>query len=235
MLWGWAPGPGTVEAMTQTMTVTDTNLKALVADELRWTPAVDATKIGVAVNGGAVTLSGTVPSYPEKVLAGKAALRVRGVSALAQELTVHSEWARTDDADIAGEVVDALRRSVDVPSSVQATVAQHAVTLTGEVEWHFQRVAATHAVRSLRGVTGVVDAMTIRPRVHAGDVRHEITQALARNAALEGSHISVVVVSEGTVRLDGTVRFWAERHQAEHAAWAAAGVHSVINHLRIER
>lgn len=203
--------------MTQMMTMTGSTLKTLISDELRWTPAVDATKIGVVVNDGAVTLSGSVPSYPQKLLAGKAALRVRGVTALAQELTVHTAWAGaddSDDSDVAAEVLGALGRHVEVPSTVQATVSEHMITLTGEVDWAYQRAAANHAVRSLRGVTGVVNTVTIRPRVHAGDVRHEITAALARNATLEGSQISVVLDGAGTVRLDGTVRFWAERKQA---------------------
>lgn len=216
------------------MTMTDSTLKTLISDELRWTPAVDTSKIGVVVHDGAVTLSGSVPSYPQKLLAGKAALRVRGVTALAQELTVHTAWAGTDDSDIAGEVLEALGRHVEVPSTVQATVSEHMITLTGEVDWEYQRAAADRAVRSLRGVTGVVNSVTIRRRVHPGDVRHEITKALARNAALEGSRISVVLEGEGTVRLDGTVRFWAERTQAENAAWDAAGVTNVVNHLRVQ-
>jgi osmotically-inducible protein OsmY len=136
--------------MTRAQRRPDAELKAAVVDELQWTPGVDSTYIGVSVTDGAVTLSGEVESYPEKSLAEKAVQRVRGVTAIAEEITVRDTWGAAD-TDIAREAGEALQRSVDVPDTVRATVHGRVVTLSGVVEWQYQRAAAARAVRHLKG------------------------------------------------------------------------------------
>lgn len=209
----------------------DADLKTAVVDELKWTPSVDSTHVGVAVDHGAVTLSGEVSSYPEVLLAGKAAQRVSGGTAIAQELTVRTTWG-ANDSDIAREAGEALDRAVDVPESVKASVHERAVTLSGLVNWNYQREAAERAVRHTRGVIGVLSRVTIRPTAMAGDVKAVITSAMVRNARLESNHIRVTA-SGGLATLEGTVRSWPERRQTEQACWPAPGVMDVTNHLRI--
>jgi osmotically-inducible protein OsmY len=219
--------------MTQTLRRPDAELKAAVIDELGWMPSVDSTHVGVAVDDGAVTLSGEVSSYPEKLLAGRAAQRVRGVTAIAQEITVRTSWG-ANDSDIARMAGDALEQATDVPESVKASVHDQAVTLTGEVKWNFQRDAAQRAVRHTKGVVSVLNQVTIRPVAIAPDVKAAITAALLRNARVESTKIVVTTDSGGKVILKGTVRSWAERRQAEQACWGAPGVMNVENQLRIE-
>jgi osmotically-inducible protein OsmY len=219
--------------MTQTPARTDAQLQAAVTDELEWTPSVNSARIGVAVDHGTVTLSGEVETYPQRLLAEKAALRVRGVTAVAEEVTVQNSWAERTDTDVAREATEALERAVEVPSgSVKAVVRDHHITLSGEVPWHFQREAAERAVRYTRGVFGVSNTIGIRPTVPAAGLESAITAALVRNAQLEGKDI-MVMTDAGHVTLQGTVHSWSERHQADTAAWSAPGVTAVTNHLQI--
>jgi osmotically-inducible protein OsmY len=219
--------------MTQTSRRPDAELKGAVVEELRATPSVNSTHIGVAVTDGAVTLSGEVESYPEKALAEKAAQRVRGVTAIAEEITVRHTWGAAD-TDIAREASEALQRAVDVPDTVKATVHDHTVTLSGVVAWQYQRAAAARAVRYLKGVRNVLDTVTIGPTAVAADIKAVIGAALVRNARIENEHITVTTDTAGVVTLEGTVHSWAERRQAEHAAWSAPGVTEVVDHLRID-
>jgi len=145
---------------------------------------------------------------------------------------VHNTWS-ANDTDIAREAAEALERATDVPASVKATVHEHAVTLTGVVDWHFQRKAAERAVRHIKGVTGVFDTVTIRPTVMASGAKAAIMSALVRNARLESKHITVTPGADGLVTLEGSVGSWAERRQAELACWSAPGVMDVTTHLRI--
>ena len=220
--------------MTQTSRRPDAELKGAVVEELRATPSVNSTHIGVAVTDGAVTLSGEVESYPEKALAEKAAQRVRGVTAIAEEITVRSTWGALNDTDIAREASEALQRAVDVPATVTVTVHDHAVTLSGAVPWRYQRAAAARAVRHLKGVHNIVNTIAIRPTAVAADIKTAIGAALLRNAQIENEHITVTTDATGVVTLEGTVHSWAERRQAEHTAWSAPGVTEVTNHLRID-
>jgi osmotically-inducible protein OsmY len=214
---------------------TDTALKTAVTEELAWTPGVNSTTIGVAVNGGAVTLSGEVDSYPEKRLAEHAAFRVRGVTAVAEEVTVRDGGQGVNDTDIAREAGQALDRSVSIPAGmVSAAVHDHAITLSGQVGWHYQREAAEHAVRHLKGVVAVNNTVTIRPTASTVDIKAAITSALVRTARSDGSNTTVTSTADGTVTLDGTVHSWSERRDAEHAAWSAPGVTDVTNRLRIQ-
>lgn len=220
--------------MTKTVRRTDSELKNSVVDELRWIPSVDSTHIGVSVNDGAVTLTGEVDSYPERVLAYKAAGRVHGVIAIAQEITVNSAWSDVTDTDIARDAGEAVQRAIDVPDTVKVTVHDRVITLSGSVMWHFEREAAERAVHYVKGVTAVLNTLKICRSAMAGDIKTAIGAALVRNARLEGKHIAVTTNGDGVVTLEGTVRSWAERRQAEHTSWAGQGVTEVVDHLTIE-
>ncbi len=222
--------------MTTTDYTTDHQLKHAIERELDWASDVDNDHVGVAVTDGAVMLSGEVRSYPEKAAAVKAALRVRGVTALADEILVRHAFGRIQDADIALGATAALRNTTLLATdSVQATVHDHTVTLVGVVGWHHQRTAAAHAVSVLPGVTGVRNLIELKPRevmVAGPDAEANITAALLRNAQLEAQHVDVTVA--GTeIRLTGHVTSWAARHQAEYAAWCTPGVTHVDDHIVI--
>jgi osmotically-inducible protein OsmY len=221
--------------MTQTQHKTDHELKLAIDSELDWAPNVKADRVGVSVHDGAVTLSGQVDTYPEKEAAVRAAFRVHGVTAVADEIVVEHTWGPRDDTDIAREAGAALERSVVVPqNSVKATVHDHVVTLTGAVPWRYQREAARHAVSNLPGVTGVLDQVVITPAmtISAAKAKSKITSALVRNAQLDANRITVGVHGS-VVTLTGTVSSWAERRQAEHAAWSAPGVTGVTNQITV--
>ncbi|MEP7089587.1 MAG: BON domain-containing protein [Nocardioidaceae bacterium] len=221
--------------MTQTDHRPDIALKSAIIDELRWTPSIDPAHIGISVNDGAVTLSGEVESYPEKLRTQQAVQRVRGVHAIAQEMTVRSAFAGADDADIAREAGAALDKAVDVPDgSVEVSVHDHVVTLTGAVPWHYQRESAARSVHYLSGVNDVRNLITIKPVVSTTRIKNAISQALVRNALLEAKECTVTADLHGAVTLEGTVTTWSERHQTEQVAWAAPGVTAVHNLLRVE-
>lgn len=212
---------------------TDAELKDAVSEELDWAPNVNAVRIGVSVDDGAVTLSGEVDSYPERRRAEKAALRVRGVTAVAEEITVRNLWGATSDSEIAREAGEALERDTDVPhDSVKAVVHDHSITLSGPVHWQFQRKAADRAVRNLKGVTGVKNTITIEPSIYPVNIQHAISKAFVRTARNDGEHVKVTA-NAGEVTLEGTVHSWSERQQATATAWSAPGVSNVVNRLRI--
>jgi len=220
--------------MTTIPVMTDPELKTAVIDELSWLPYLNSTKIGVAVNDGAVMLSGEVDSYPEKLQAEHAAMRVRGVTAIAEELTVRGKWQGPGDLDIAREATAALARATNVPAgSVTATVHDHVVTVSGHVPWNYQRESAARAVRSLDGVMGMHNLIAVRPTASATGIKTAIGAALIRSAEVDGRTVTVHADDEGSVRLEGTVRSWHEREVAERSAWFAPGVTAVINDLRV--
>ncbi|MCK2037221.1 BON domain-containing protein [Microbacterium sp. SSW1-49] len=211
----------------------DLDVQTLVTDELEWTPDVDSAGIGVAVEDGAVTLSGEVDTYAERLAAKRAAFRVRGVRAVVDNLTVHprAPWPVTE-TDIAKEVERALERAANVPDTVHASIDHHNVTLTGEVDWDFQRKAAKRSVQYLRGVYTVNSMITLKARPSATDTSERITNALARHAQIDARNIHVKV-DGGRVTLTGTVRSWAESHQAEDAAWSSPHVTDVDNRINV--
>lgn len=218
-----------------TRPTTDHELRTAIIDELTWTASVDADRIGVAVFDDAVTLSGEVGSLPEKEAAVHAALRVRGVTAVADEVVVRRHRGIRKDADIAREAASALERSVVVPAdSVKARVHDHVVTLSGTVAWHYQREAAWHAVSVLPGVVAVRSTVTLKPPtvISAADATSNITAALLRSAQADARHIQVAVLGS-EIRLTGTAASWADRHQAEYAAWCTPGVTHVDNRVTI--
>lgn len=217
-----------------TSTDRDLALKTDIEDELEWTPDVDAAGIGVAVEDGTVTLSGEVDTYPERLAAKNAALRVRGVRTLVDNLEVHprASWPVTE-TDIAKEVERALRHATNVPDSVQAVVEGHSVTLRGEVEWEYQRMAAKGAVQYLRGVFTVHNLITLRERPTAADTEQRIRAAWTRSALIDASSVHVEVEG-GKVILTGTVSSWAEKSEAAAAAWSSPHVTAVDNRLVVE-
>jgi osmotically-inducible protein OsmY len=220
------------ESMT-TATMSDVEVQGMVRDELEWAPEVDSAGIGVSVEDGAVTLSGEVDSYAEKLSAKSAALRVRGVRTVADDLLVRSKGSSLSEIDIAREVDHALKTGVNVPPTVQAEVTDHHVLLIGEAGWQFQRNAAQHAVQFLPGVYTISNMIRLTRRPSAPDTQQRITDALIRNAQLDAKGIHVMVQG-GTVTLSGMVRSWAESAQAAEAAWASPHVTDVVNDLIIK-
>jgi osmotically-inducible protein OsmY len=215
--------------------MSEKRLQQDILDELDFEPSVDAAHIGVAVHGGVVTLSGHVGSYAEKMAAERAVRRVKGVQAIAQEIDVRYPGdKKTADDEIAGRVVSILRWSAVVPrDSVQVQVQDGWVTLSGEVDWQFERIAAEAEIRRLSGVAGVNNQITIKPRVSAADVKRNIESALKRSAEIEAQGIHISVHDGGKVTLDGNVHDWREREAVKRAAWSAAGVMAVEDHLSI--
>lgn len=210
---------------------TDRDIQSAVEAELDWTPEVDAAHVGVAVNDGVVALSGEVASHAQRNSATKAALRVRDVRAVVDDLTVHPDYGLyVSEGDIAKEVEQTLRSTSNVPDSVKAVVDGHAVTLTGEVDWDFQRRAAARAVQYLRGVYSLDNHIALTPRTPATDTADGIKSAILRNAQLDADAIGVSVAGD-KVTLTGTVRSWAERRQADLVAWSSPHVGEVYNHI----
>lgn len=215
--------------------MTDTHLRQNIIDELDFEPRVNSAQIGVAVKDGVVTLSGHVGSYAEKLAIEKAVKRVKGVKAIAEEVVVRfPEDKKTADDEIAARAVSLLRWSAVVPAdSVMVKVQDGRVNLSGQVAWQYQRSAAEVEVRRLSGVVGVVNSITIKPRVQPADVKHQIEAALKRNAEIDAQGIQVSVEGGGRVCLNGYVHGWREREAAEHAAWMAPGVTQVDDKLLI--
>ena len=213
---------------------TDSQLQQDVMAELKWEPAVHAEQIGVEVKDGVVTLAGHVDSYPAKWNAERAAQRVAGVKALAVEIDVKLNGsAKHTDADIARTAENVLLWTTYLPKdSVKIMVENGWVTLSGQVQWGFQRATATAAVRYLMGVNGVSDQITIKPSVSASSVKNDIEAALKRRATNEANAIKVAV--NGTeVTLTGKVPTWADRDAAGSAAWCTPGVSNVIDNIVI--
>jgi osmotically-inducible protein OsmY len=211
---------------------TDSELKRDVENELKWEPSVNEAHIGVSVKEGVVTLSGHVPSYAEKYAAEKAAKRVYGVKAVADELDVKLPGsAKRTDEDIAAACVNALKANYSVPDEkIKVVVNNGWVTLEGEVEWQYQKEAAHNAIRYLTGVTGVSNNITIKPHVSPKDVKDKIVAAFHRWADIDARRIEIEA-RDGKVILRGNVRSWTERDEAQQAAWAAPGVTAVENNI----
>ena len=213
----------------------DKELRQLVMDELEFEPSIDSAGIGVCAEHGVVTLSGHVPSYTQKLAAERAAWRVKGVKAIAQEIEVRLPGdARTNDDEIAQRALNSLAWSSAVPrDAVRVRVADGWVTLSGQVDWNYQRAAAESEVRKLTGLVGVINDITLKPAAQMVDVKQKILDALKRHAELEARDIRVEIREGGTVRLEGGVDNWDERQAVERAVWSAAGVHAIDDRLHI--
>ena len=213
---------------------TDSQLQQDVMAELKWEPAVHAEQIGVEVKNGVVTLDGEVSSYTEKWHAEEAAQRVHGVKALAVEMKVKlSEFGKRTDADIAGSARNILAWSSSVPAdAVKVMVEGGWLTLSGDVEWQYQRQDAADSVRHLLGVTGVSNQIAINPAASAAVVKADIEAALKRRATADSKAITVDVKG-GDVTLTGTVHSWNERDLATRSAWGSAGVRRVVDQMNL--
>jgi len=212
----------------------DRDLKHNVERALEWEPSIDDGDMGVSVEAGVVTLRGNVRSYAEKMTAERVALAVYGVKGVANDLVIHlpNLFQRTD-TEIAQAAAAALGWNVMIPRDrVTVTVTNGWLDLLGTVDWQYQKDAAARAVRNLTGVKGVANGVTVKSRVKATDVRTQIEDAFRRSAEIDARRINVNA-TDGTVILSGNVHSWAERRQAERAAWAAPGVMQVDDRLTV--
>ena len=212
----------------------DKKIQQNVIAELDWQPSINSVQISVEVKDGIITLAGHVSSYAEKWDAECAFQRVTGVKALAVEMDLTlPETSKRDDADIARTIENVLEWAIYLPAnSVKAMVEDGWVTLTGEVEWGYQRDSAAASVRYLMGVTGVSDEITVKPSVSLADVKSQIEAALKRSSKTDAGNISIVIQG-AAVTLSGKVNSWTERELARNSAWAAPSVKNVVDKIEV--
>jgi osmotically-inducible protein OsmY len=214
---------------------TDDEIKRDVEAELRWDPDIDAKDIAVSVKSGVVTLAGFVPSYLEKFEAERDVKRVQGVVGVANDLEVRlPDIDQRPDPDIARDAVAAMK--TQLPYSYQnfkVVVKGGWITLEGEAEWNYQKEKAEMSVRGVKGSKGVINSITVKPKVAAQEVKRQIEAAFMRSAEVDAKQIQVEA-SDGEVILKGTVHSWFEREQAERAAWQAPGVRRVEDRIVIQ-
>jgi len=210
----------------------DKQLQQDVMDDLRWDPSIDASKVGVSATNGVVLLTGAVPSFFQKQSAERIVKRVAGVRAVANDIEVRLPNAtERTDSDIAQATLNALKWDTSVPDEqVKVSVTKGWVTLEGAVDWNYQKESCEKVVERLVGVKGVTNHLSVTPHVKSQDVKNQIKTALDRYAELESRNIEVDS-ADSTITLRGQVRSWAERKEAETAAWMAPGVTQVRNEI----
>jgi osmotically-inducible protein OsmY len=211
---------------------TDRDLRDAIVRQLEWDPEIFSTDISVNSHDGIITLTGFVRSYRERFVAERTTKKVYGVLGVANDIEVKLGTERSDP-EIARDLVHALETNRLLPQkAVTVTVRDGIVALEGEVEWNFQRESAEEAARSIDGVRVVANRICIRPKVSPIQVKSKIEEALRRSAEVDARRITVMA-DQGTVHLRGNVRSWAEKDEAQRAAWSAAGVTGVVNHIQI--
>jgi osmotically-inducible protein OsmY len=212
----------------------DSDIKRDVEDELRWDPDISSDDIAVAVKNGVVTLTGFVRSYGQKLQAEADAKRISGVVGLANDIEVRLPAVdQRPDPDIARDAVAALKAQLAYSwEAIKVLVHSGWVTLEGQVEWNYQRDRAEQSVRRIKGVKGVTNSIQLKPAVMPSEIKRKIEDAFTRNAEIDAQNITVEAHG-GEVVLRGKVRSWAERREAESAAWAAPGVTKVDNRITI--
>lgn len=212
---------------------TDSDIKRDVEAELRWSPDIDDTDIAIKVNGGEVTLTGFAKNYMEKYQAEIAARRVKGVTAVANDIELKPLAGAPTDPELARAAVTALQ--IELPltwEQIKPTVKQGRISLEGTVEWHYQRERAEAAMRRLKGVVSVRNSIRIQTTLAPENIKHRIEDAFRRIAQVDADRI--VVDTQGSdVTLRGEVRSWAEHDQAQRTAWSAPGVTNVKNELTV--
>lgn len=211
------------------------DLQRDVQDAILWEPLLNAAEIGVTVNDGIVTLSGTVDSYSKKLEAEHATKNVAGVKAIVEKIEIKfaNSWSKSDN-EIAMEVLNALKWNWQVPhEKVRVKVENGWITLEGELTWNYQSEAAKKAVHHLMGVTGVTNNILIRSEINDTIERHDVEAALGRNGSIDASEINVKV-SGTKVTLTGSVNSWYDKEEAARIAWNTPGIWKVENELEVE-
>jgi osmotically-inducible protein OsmY len=213
----------------------DKTIQKEVIDQLKWEPFLNASQIGVSVNKGVVTLSGEVDSYAKKWTAEKAAKKVAGVRVIAEEIQVgHSPDYPKTDAEIGQAILDSLKWNTMIPEDrIKIRVQDGNVKLEGEVEWEYQRVQAKSAIENLTGVRSVANLITVKPVFTPSDIQKKINAAFQRSATIDSSRIHTEVSGRKVILRD-KVRSFAEKEDAENAAWSAPGVQIIESTLEIE-
>jgi len=214
----------------------DLQIQKDVIEELRWEPFLNSSEIGVAVKNGIVTLSGQVDSYSKKLLAEKAAKKVAGVKAVAEDIQVGIlPGFRKTDTEIAEAVLNALKwHAAVIDEKIKIKVEDGNVKLEGEVEWEYQRTSIKSSIVNLVGVRSVVNLIKVKPKITPSEIEQKIKAAFQRSATIDAEKITAEVF-KGEVTLLGKVRSFVEKEDAEAAAWNAPGVTSVVSKLEIEQ
>jgi osmotically-inducible protein OsmY len=212
----------------------DSELQNKIVQELAWEPSVDARHITVTAKNGIVTLSGYVEQYSDKTHAERAVERMHGVRALINQIELELPGSlHRNDLEIVESALTALGLNTLIPTDRVKIVAQSGwLTLEGSVDWQYQRMAAEDTVRTIRGIKGISNQITIQAEGLKADIKDKIRSALVRSARLDSSQIAIDIAGSKAI-LSGNVRSWSERHEAEAATWAAPGIAAVENNIVI--